>query len=156
MIKIEVRDGKHFLEVYRFAQRTEQLAKLQAELAYFMLLAALDEDAMLKKYGEEIARECICKVVISPDFAPYSFFWQESVELPEMYPAEEEYKSSGEFTTIPWRADTSQPDNKQEARVISGIHGGLIYHGPHDGFGDGGSPSFSVSLSKSQGWSIHT
>ena len=36
------------------------------------------------------------------------------------------------------------------------FQGGLIYHGNHDGFGDGTAPTFSVSLSKTQGWEIHT
>ena len=35
-------------------------------------------------------------------------------------------------------------------------NGGVIYHGPHDGFGSGSAPSFSVCLTPSQGWSIHT
>lgn len=38
------------------------------------------------------------------------------------------------------------------------LNGGFIYHGPHDGFGNGGAPSFSVSLDPDRvpGWSIHT
>jgi hypothetical protein len=36
------------------------------------------------------------------------------------------------------------------------FNGGLIYHGPHDGFGSGGAPTFSVSLSPEHGWQIHT
>jgi hypothetical protein len=36
------------------------------------------------------------------------------------------------------------------------ISGGLIFHGSHDGFGSGGSPTFSVSLTQVHGWSIHT
>lgn len=38
------------------------------------------------------------------------------------------------------------------------LNGGFIYHGPHDGFGNGGAPSFSVSLDYDRvpGWSIHT
>lgn len=41
------------------------------------------------------------------------------------------------------------------------FNGGLIYHGPHDGFGDGSAPSFSVDLGsifgpQKPGWSIHT
>lgn len=35
-------------------------------------------------------------------------------------------------------------------------NGGLIYHGPHDNGGDGGAPTFSVSLDPHHGWSIHT
>lgn len=36
------------------------------------------------------------------------------------------------------------------------FNGGLIYHGPHDRGGDGGSPTFSVSLEPTHGWSVHT
>jgi len=38
------------------------------------------------------------------------------------------------------------------------MNGGFIYHGPHDGFGNGGAPTFSVCLApdKTAGWSIHT
>ena len=35
-------------------------------------------------------------------------------------------------------------------------NGGIIYHGPHDGYGSGGPPSFSVCVSKTNGWAIHT
>ena len=38
------------------------------------------------------------------------------------------------------------------------LNGGFIFHGPHDGFGNGGAPTFSVSIDpeKTAGWSIHT
>lgn len=36
------------------------------------------------------------------------------------------------------------------------FNGGLIFHGPHDGFGDGSGPTFAVSLNPEHGWSIHT
>jgi hypothetical protein len=36
------------------------------------------------------------------------------------------------------------------------MNGGLIYHGKHDNGGDGGSPTFSVCLEPTNGWSIHT
>jgi hypothetical protein len=36
------------------------------------------------------------------------------------------------------------------------MNGGLIFHGAHDGGGNGGAPTFSVSLNPSNGWSIHT
>jgi hypothetical protein len=36
------------------------------------------------------------------------------------------------------------------------MNGGLIYHGAHDNGGDGGAPTFSVSLEPCQGWAIHT
>ena len=34
--------------------------------------------------------------------------------------------------------------------------GGLIYHGKHDNGGNGQAPTFSVSLTRSEGWQIHT
>ena len=34
--------------------------------------------------------------------------------------------------------------------------GGLLFHGPHDGFGSGAGPTFAVSLTSAVGWSIHT
>lgn len=45
---------------------------------------------------------------------------------------------------------------KQEGRFV--LNGGFIFHGKHDGFGNGGAPTFSVLLSseKQTGWSIHT
>ena len=38
------------------------------------------------------------------------------------------------------------------------LNGGMIFHGPHDGYGSGGAPSFSVSMNSGvrAGWSIHT
>ena len=37
-------------------------------------------------------------------------------------------------------------------------NGGFIFHGKHDGFGNGGAPTFSVSIGNDRvtGWSIHT
>jgi len=37
-----------------------------------------------------------------------------------------------------------------------GLYGGLIFHGSHDGGGDGGMPTLSVCLNPTDGWSIHT
>lgn len=34
--------------------------------------------------------------------------------------------------------------------------GGCIYHGEHDNGGDGGAPTFSVQLTPTYGWAIHT
>lgn len=36
------------------------------------------------------------------------------------------------------------------------FNGGIIYHGSHDGGGNGDAPTYSVSLSPTQGWSVHT
>ena len=40
----------------------------------------------------------------------------------------------------------------------AGMNGGIIFHGPHDGGGNGGAPTFSVSLSsdRSARWEVHT
>lgn len=35
-------------------------------------------------------------------------------------------------------------------------NGGVIFHGHHDGFGSGSHPTFSVTLTPTSGWSIHT
>ena len=42
------------------------------------------------------------------------------------------------------------------AKEVFRGNGGIIYHGSHDNGGDGGSPTFSVSLTPTKGWSIHT
>jgi hypothetical protein len=36
------------------------------------------------------------------------------------------------------------------------LFGGLLFHGPYDGFGSGSAPTFAVSLTSTVGWSIHT
>jgi hypothetical protein len=38
------------------------------------------------------------------------------------------------------------------------LNGGFIFHGQHDGYGNGGAPTFSVCIDPDNkpGWSIHT
>ena len=38
------------------------------------------------------------------------------------------------------------------------LYGGFIFHGSHDGFGNGGTPTFSVCIDQDNkpGWRIHT
>ena len=38
------------------------------------------------------------------------------------------------------------------------LYGGFIFHGPHDGYGNGGAPTFSVFIDSDDkpGWRIHT
>ena len=38
------------------------------------------------------------------------------------------------------------------------LNGGFIFHGPHDGFGNGSAPTFSVCIDPDDkpGWRIHT
>ena len=37
-----------------------------------------------------------------------------------------------------------------------GINGGIIFHGSHDNGGDGDGPTFSVNLSPTDGYLVHT
>lgn len=34
--------------------------------------------------------------------------------------------------------------------------GGLLFHGTHDGHGSGGAPTYSVCLTPTSGWAVHT
>ena len=43
---------------------------------------------------------------------------------------------------------------KKQGRLI--LNGGMIYHGSHDRGGNGSAPTFSVSLTPTTGWAIHT
>lgn len=37
------------------------------------------------------------------------------------------------------------------------MNGGIIFHGPHDGYGSGSAPTFSICIDKAEiGWRIHT
>jgi len=60
------------------------------------------------------------------DFAPLSFYFEK-----EWY----------DKTTDTWRRD---------------YNGGIIFHGCHDGGGNGGAPTFSVNLIPVDGWATHT
>ena len=153
MINIQIQNSEHFLKVMEFARRTKQLAQLNEQFNRFMIRAANRMESVRQAYGDEVANESKSIILITPDFAPYSFFWQVSVELPKMYKTNEKYNESGEYTVHKWRANI---EAYIPAKTVQGMHGGLIYHGPHDGFGDGGSPSYSVTLGKYKGWSIHT
>jgi len=44
----------------------------------------------------------------------------------------------------------------QNGEYVYWFSGGLIYHGTHDRGGDGGAPTYSVTMSPTQGWSVHT
>ncbi len=42
------------------------------------------------------------------------------------------------------------------AQTRTGICGGIILHGKRDAYGSGQAPTFSVTLEKTEGYSIHT
>ena len=44
----------------------------------------------------------------------------------------------------------------QEGNYRFMFNGGLLFHGPHDGFGSGLGPTFAVTLNPTDGFSIHT
>jgi hypothetical protein len=78
------------------------------------------------------------KTVIFTDFAAYSF----------------------EFAR--WRARETGEEPGNWVQHQDGIfyqlqgNGGVIFHGQHDNGGSGAAPTFSVSISAVNGWSIHT
>jgi len=52
-------------------------------------------------------------------------------------------------------------DIRMERRTKDGGYepwwnGGLIFHGPHDGFGSGAFPTLSVSINPEHGWQVHS
>jgi hypothetical protein len=70
----------------------------------------------------------------------------------------EQYSNEGCSVTLfsdfaPLSMESSITDND---KLI--LYGGFIFHGPHDGFGNGGAPTFSVCLDPDNkpGWRIHT
>ena len=71
-------------------------------------------------------RRCKMRVRLFSDFAPHSF----------EFVKETMYEDSDEWTFE--------------------FNGGMIFHGAHDGGGNGGAPTYSVNLSPQDGWSIHT
>lgn len=80
----------------------------------------------LGTYACNDGRQTRCRLF--RDFAPMSFFFR--MELKQEH----------------------EPDDAYRFWFV----GGLIYHGPHDNGGDGGAPTFSVSITPQDGWSIHT
>ncbi len=71
-------------------------------------------------------RHAKIRVSLGSDFSPHSFTFYVEVQ----YEGEEEWKFQ--------------------------FNGGLIFHGSHDGGGNGSAPTFSVNMSPQDGWSIHT
>lgn len=103
---------EHLQESREFAVRTGQADKLDG------ILARLNR----------LAENCHAKAWVSPDFVPYSFYFQ-------IYPEQ--------FDEI--------PNDWQRYRIMNG---GVIYHGPLE---NGTHPeTFAVTLTQENSWSIHT
>ena len=71
-------------------------------------------------------KRAAARIDLIPDFSKHSFLF--SVEV--QYAGEKEWSRQ--------------------------YNGGLIFHGPHDNGGDGSAPTFSVNMSPTDGWSVHT
>jgi hypothetical protein len=103
---------EHLQEAREFAVRTGQAEKLEEVFARL----------------NRLAWNCKARVWLSPDFVPYSWYFQ-------IYPEG--------FDDI--------PNDWQKHRIMNG---GVIYHGPLE---DGSHPeTFAVSLTQENSWSIHT
>jgi len=88
--------------------------------------------------------------IISPDFAPYSFnFALYVISRPDY---EKKYSLTGDWEYGRYMVE-QYPE--LEGRALY-MHGGLIFHGKHDNGGDGGAPTFSVNLTPTTGWAVHT
>jgi hypothetical protein len=46
--------------------------------------------------------------------------------------------------------------DKETGEYKRWFNGGLIYHGPVDGYGSGSGPTFSCTVNPTHGWSVHT
>jgi hypothetical protein len=80
--------------------------------------------------------------VLFPDFAPLSFGFVMYVKA----------KAGHGIKPKEWIA----LEHPELVGYTAWFNGGLIFHGSHDGFGSGAAPTFSVTLTKTSGWSVHT
>jgi hypothetical protein len=112
MERLNFSNLEHLQEARDFAMRTGQSNQLEAVFGRL----------------NQLAGNCSAKAWLSPDFVPYSWYFQ-------LYPEA--------FNTI--------PNDWQRHRIMNG---GVIYHGPLE---DGSQPeTFVVTLTRENSWSIHT
>ena len=45
---------------------------------------------------------------------------------------------------------------RRGGKYLDWFNGALIFHGPHDGGGDGTAPTLAVCLQPTVGWTVHT
>ena len=101
----------------------------------------------LKRYAHHNNEKAGCEfthIELVPDFAPHSFCFIMWALAKENHP---KAIQPGSYAA------------KQYPELVGytfWFNGGLIFHGAHDGGGDGGPPTFSVSLVPVNGWSVHT
>lgn len=84
----------------------------------------------------------LTRCILLKDFAPYSF----------------EFVMHRRVTDVEAQRKIAARGVKPENGVYwqYWFSGGVIFHGAHDGGGDGSAPTFAVSLTPTDGWSVHT
>ncbi len=147
-----IHDTGHFRTVRRFAEENGRWEQLEGELKTLADYFECGEDSLDKHrqfresypFDENFPLELTgtekTRCLLYKDFAPYSFYFE--IQTRKMDCG---VKPGGEKGTPFWTGTWQRYMN-----------GGLIFHGPHDNGGDGGPPTFSVNLSPTDGWSIHT
>ena len=56
----------------------------------------------------------------------------------------------------PYSFNFTMQKKRADGSYVYWFEGGLIYHGPHDGYGSGQAPTLSVCLNPTDDWTIHT
>lgn len=152
----------YLAEVRAFADKVGKREQLEAKLKY------LDEYANGASPADNPKTEC----VLMKDFAPYSFYFVMqlrerdhvvhkyecdkcgyTLESEGQYHGEECFECKGTVEKGKLHVVGVEHKNQKESFWFNG---GLTFHGKHDNGGDGGAPTFSVNLSPSDGWEIHT
>ena len=148
-------------EVKAFADKVGKRQSLDDQLGY------------LEKWGE---KDGVYRydVMLYKDFAPYSFEFT-IVRIGRTFTevahkckkCGEIYWCEPQYPLVPWdQCYKYECQAKGEMEIVAirqrtvergrEMNGGVIFHGTHDGGGNGGAPTFSVCLSPTDGWSIHT
>ena len=153
---------EYLCEVRAFAKKIGKAEQLEAQLQYL---------ANYANHTENHKTEC----VLGKDFAPYSFSFamrrrarSYSLHVHECDTCKKDLKTEESYhekKCFMWD-DSKKAECGGTLRVVGMEHhttegghlfsGGLIFHGPHDGGGNGGAPTFSCSLVPVDGWSVHT
>lgn len=159
MLEIAEETKEYFSDVERWAKQSGRWEDLEKQLNYLATYAC-HEDAT--------RTQC----VLYKDFAPLSFEFvmkrrkvvREASCLHCRHQFIWEVKMSEHTSNLSGEASIHCPQCDSRG-TSAGPHqtvyerwfnGGLIFHGNHDGFGNGSAPSFAVTLNPTNGWSIHT
>lgn len=157
---LEIQDPEHHAQVLEFAKKTSREAQLQDKLDWLANYAC---------HGDSTKTRC----KLYKDFAPYSYYFVMERRVAEsrwtgcrdcghnwIAPVERDKPTpniSGEATTYcPKCMSRNTHAEPVKAEYQHWFNGGLIFHGSHDGYGSGSAPSFSCTLTPTDGWSIHT